>query len=446
MHWQEETRDWKTVIVEKGKGRPEVEVSVSADYVFFASGVLANAKLPQVEGFDTFKGHSFHTARWDYAYTGGSPEEPDLTKLKDKRVAYIGTGATAIQSVPHLAKWSKELYIFQRTPSAVDRRNNRDTDPAKWKSEVATGEGWQRERSRNFHAFISNAPEKPAVDLVDDEWTKMWSYSALCGSPRTVTMDGLGEYVKSLHEIDYPRSERVRKRCEETVKDQATAEALQAWYPGWCKRPCFHDEYLPSFNEPNVNLVDTAGKGVERIRPSGPDFDGKVYDVDVIIWGTGFVPPSLGSPAGKAAVQVYGRDGISLESRSDAGELSTLHGAISRDFPNMFWPDIMTTHVARIIGSAEQKVGGRAIIEPTEQAVEDWAMQIAMGATALAGMAGCTPSYMNMEGMADKIPPEMRMKMARNGIWGGGIEGFCDALERWWAKGGLEGLQVAAVA
>ncbi|TKA62739.1 hypothetical protein B0A55_09042, partial [Friedmanniomyces simplex] len=226
------TKDWKTVIVEKGKGTPKVEVSVCADYVLFASGVLANAKLPQVEGFDTFKGHSFHTARWDYAYTGGSPEEPDLTKLKDKRVAYIGTGATAIQSVPHLAKWSKELYIFQRTPSAVDRRDNRDTDPAKWKSEVATGEGWQRERSRNFHAFIGNAPEKPAVDLVDDEWTKMWSYSALCGSPRTVTMDGLGEYVKSLHEIDYPRSDRVRKRCEKSVRDQATAKALQAWYPG----------------------------------------------------------------------------------------------------------------------------------------------------------------------------------------------------------------------
>ncbi|KAK1064881.1 hypothetical protein LTR74_008313 [Friedmanniomyces endolithicus] len=159
-HWQESTKELKVVIVEKAKGEPEVAISIRTDYVVFASGVLANAKLPQVEGFDRFEGHSFHTARWDYAYTGGSPEEPDLAKLKDKRVAYIGTGATAIQSVPQLAKWSKELYIFQRTPSSVDRRDNRDTDPATWKSEVATGEGWQRERSRNFHAFTSNAPEK----------------------------------------------------------------------------------------------------------------------------------------------------------------------------------------------------------------------------------------------------------------------------------------------
>ncbi|KAK0894228.1 hypothetical protein LTR02_012396 [Friedmanniomyces endolithicus] len=189
-HWQQATKEWKIVIVEKAKGESEVEMALCADYVVFASGVLSNAKLPQVDGFDVFEGHSFHTARWDYTYTGGSPEQPDLAKLNDKRVAYIGTGATAIQSVPKLAKWSKELYIvshscgkpqkcyaelpkFQRTPSAVDGRDNRDTDPARWKSEVATGEGWQRARSRNFHAFTSNAPEKPAVNMVDDEWTRM---------------------------------------------------------------------------------------------------------------------------------------------------------------------------------------------------------------------------------------------------------------------------------
>ncbi|KAK1055906.1 hypothetical protein LTR74_015339 [Friedmanniomyces endolithicus] len=103
-HWEESTKEWKVVIVEKAKGEPEVGISVRVDYVVFASGVLSNAKLPQVEGFDVFEGHSFHTARWDYAYTGGSPEQPDLAKLKDKRVAYIGTGATAIQSVTPIGK------------------------------------------------------------------------------------------------------------------------------------------------------------------------------------------------------------------------------------------------------------------------------------------------------------------------------------------------------
>ncbi|KAK1016496.1 hypothetical protein LTR54_003174 [Friedmanniomyces endolithicus] len=307
-----------------------------------------------------------------------------------------------------------------------------------------------------------------------------WSYSALVGSPRPVTMESIQEYVGELHKIDYPRSERVRKRCEEIVKDQANAGALQARYPGyvlrcresgagidvplrprWCKRPCFHDEHLPSFNESNVTLVETKGKGVEKLTASGADFDGNVYDVDAIIWGTGFVSPFGGSPAGRAGVQVYGRDGISLEARNNAGDLSTLHGAISPDFPNMLWRDplqtgvspnfvftldIMSSHVARLIRESEKKVGGKAIIEPTARAVEDWGMQIAMGALALAGMAGCTPGYLNMEGMVDQIPPEMRMAAARKSIWGGGVEGFCDALERWWAKSGLERLKVAAAA
>ncbi|KAK0778195.1 hypothetical protein LTR91_013121 [Friedmanniomyces endolithicus] len=303
-----------------------------------------------------------------------------------------------------------------------------------------------------------------------------WSYSALVGSPRPVTMESIQEYVGELHKIDYPRSERVRKRCEEIVKDQANARRgiLGTWYGAESRElalTCLCDldgasardsmTHLPSFNESNVTLVDTKGKGVEKLTASGPEFDGNVYDVDAIIWGTGFVSPFGGSPAGRAGVQVYGRDGISLEARNNAGDLSTLHGAISPDFPNMFWLgplqtgvspnfvftlDIMSSHVARLIRESEKKVGGKAIIEPTARAVEDWGMEIAMGALGLAGMDGCTPGYLNMEGMVDQIPPEMRMAAARKGIWGGGVEGFCDALESWWAKGGLEGLEVAAAA
>ncbi|KAK3645413.1 hypothetical protein LTR56_009140 [Elasticomyces elasticus] len=457
--WNERTSQWDVTIAEMPKGGKVSHLSITADYVFFASGVLANAKL--IEGVDAFDGPSFHTARWDYSITGGSPEDASLTNLKDKRVAYIGTGATAVQAVPHLAKWCKDLFVFQRTPSSIDQRDNRDTDLTKWKSDIATGEGWQRQRSRNFNAFAFNAPEKPSVDLVNDGWTRMLSYSGLIGTPRAISMNNVGEYLGELHQIDYVRSERIRKRCEDVVNDEATAKALQAWYPGWCKRPCFHDEYLPSFNNPHVHLVDTNGRGIDAISASGPVFDGKTFDVDIIIWGTGFVSPHLGSAAGKAAVQVHGRRGISLEARNDAGELATLHGVLSQDFPNMFWPgpgqagispnqgftlDTMTTHIAHIIHFAEQRVGGKAIIEPTAKAVEDWGMRIAQGAIALAGMAGCTPGYLNMEGLIDKIPPEMQMKAARNSIWAGGMESFCDVLGDWRHQGGLEGLNVKAAA
>ncbi|KAK5155063.1 hypothetical protein LTS14_006018 [Recurvomyces mirabilis] len=171
--WNEEAKQWSVGIVEKPKGGDEVQSTIRADFVMFASGVLNNAKLPDIEGLDVFKGHSFHTSRWDYGYTGGSIREPDLDKLKDKRIAYVGTGATAVQAVPELARWGKELYVFQRTPSAVDIRDNRETDPQEWKAKIAGKQGWQRERHANYHAFICNVPEKPKLDLVDDAWTKM---------------------------------------------------------------------------------------------------------------------------------------------------------------------------------------------------------------------------------------------------------------------------------
>ncbi|KAK4555904.1 hypothetical protein LTR86_007124 [Recurvomyces mirabilis] len=171
--WNEEAKQWSVGIVEKPKGRDEVHSTIRADYVMFASGVLNNAKLPDIEGLDVFEGHSFHTSRWDYDCTGGSIGEPDLDNLKDKRIAYVGTGATAVQAVPELAKWAKELYVFQRTPSAVDVRDNRETDPREWTSKIASKQGWQRERHANYHAFICNVPEKPKLDLVDDAWTKM---------------------------------------------------------------------------------------------------------------------------------------------------------------------------------------------------------------------------------------------------------------------------------
>ena len=226
----------------------------------------------------------FHTARWDYRYTGGSPEDPSLTALRGKKIAIIGTGATAVQAVPELAKYASQLYVFQRTPSSVDVRDNRDTDPDWFKNNVATKKGWQRERTLNFTAYLEDAETKPAPDLVNDGWSNMRTFRGLLGTSKVVNRENVVEYIGELHALDQPRQRRLHQRIEEIVNNTETANGLKAWYPSWCKRPCFHDEYLQAFNSSNVSLVDTNGKGVDRITEKGVEFDGKEYEVDLIIW------------------------------------------------------------------------------------------------------------------------------------------------------------------
>jgi len=169
VDWDDRKKEWVAQIALKSKGGPTGQTTIHADFVFFASGVLNNAKLPNVQGFGSFPGKQFHSARWDYSYTGGTQEKPDLANLQDKKVAFIGTGATAVQAVPHVAIWAKELFIFQRTPSSVDVRDNKDTDLSTWESEVATRKGWWKERNINFVSFVNNVEPKPEVDLVNDK-------------------------------------------------------------------------------------------------------------------------------------------------------------------------------------------------------------------------------------------------------------------------------------
>jgi cation diffusion facilitator CzcD-associated flavoprotein CzcO len=248
-------------------------------------------------------------------------------------------GATAIQAIPHLAAHTAHLYVFQRTPSSVDIRANHPTDPSTWKSAIATKPNWQRERNLNLFAFLTNSTPKPSVNLVNDQWTRFPSYSALIGGPsHTVTPENVAEHVAKMHALDAPRSDRVRKRVEDVVHDVDTARKLQAWYPGWCKRPCFHDEYLPTFNRENVTLVDMDGKGVETMTEKAIVAVGKEWDVDVVIWSTGFLAPG-GGVMEKAGIEVKGRGGRTIEENFDGG-MATLHGVTSRGFPNLFWAGV----------------------------------------------------------------------------------------------------------
>jgi cation diffusion facilitator CzcD-associated flavoprotein CzcO len=462
LTWDEAEKDWVVKMQHRTRqGNPTIRVR--AQSVILAPGLLSCPHIPDLPDIEKYQGYCFHTSRWDYAYTGGSPTDPSLIDLQDKKVGIIGTGATAIQAVPHLAKWAKELYVFQRTPSSVDVRDNHPTDATWWTNEIQAKQGWQRERMENFNAHLSNVSPPPSVNMVADGWSKMPSFSALVGGPARVSPESIAVHVASLHALDFPRQEMIRQRIEEIVHDKNVAELLKPWYPGWCKRPCFHDDYLPTFNLPNVKLVDTDAKGVDLITEKGVMVGGSEYEIDLLIFSTGYRSPTIGSPAFKAGISVIGRDGQSLDDSWTNG-VSTLHGVISHGFPNLFWPgplqagatgnhmfvlDQMASHVAYILSESARRaakdpsMGPSLTIEPTVEAQEEWSMQVLSRAASFAGVAGCTPGYTNREGEMDRISGMAeQMKAARGAIWGHGMADYVSVLEGWRSQGELKGLTV----
>ncbi|KIW79884.1 hypothetical protein Z517_06499 [Fonsecaea pedrosoi CBS 271.37] len=459
--WDESTKRWTTKVVSTKNGEVGREITVHSRFVVLAGGPVNLPKVPRLRNLEAYKGHMFHTARWDYKYTGGTEEKPDLTNLRDKSVAIIGTGATAIQVVPELAKWAKQLYVFQRTPSGVDVRGQCATDPTWWEEKVRSVKGWQEERLLNFASFFSLGP-LPEMNLVDDGWTHFRSYTAMVGCEDAPTSpEQVEAYVGRLHAVDLPRQERVRARVDEIVKDKATAADLKAWYPSWCKRPCFHDEYLQSFNEPNVKLVHTDGRGIDTLTENGVYSDGKEYPVDVIIFSTGYDIAIGMSPAGRSSVKVTGRNGVDLDDKW-AHRLATLHGCISNGFPNLFFPglsqiggipsqsltvDHVAQHIAWILQRAARVHGGsRAFtIEPTVEAEEAWSQKIAAGAIAFTAAADCLPSYFNREGdlmRKAQESPETLKNFARAGFWSKGFLDFLRELDEWKTSRPLEGVEV----
>ncbi|AEO63111.1 uncharacterized protein THITE_2040621 [Thermothielavioides terrestris NRRL 8126] len=475
MRWDDAAQRWTAEITEgRGPGNPSRELKVHARYVLTASGILTNPQIPKIPGLDSFAGPVFHTARWDYKVTGGTPEDGTLTGLEGKRVGIIGTGATAIQVVPRLAEYAKELYVFQRTPSAVSWRGQRPTDPEEWKTKIATKKGWQRERMLNFDSYVTDAAEEGQENLVADGWTEMPAYSAVLGSPRhpivEPTPEKIAEHVGRLYKLDVAHSEAMRARVENIVKDAETAAKLKAWYPTWCKRPTFSDEYLQAFNQPNVHLVDTDGKGVESATQSGLVVAGKEYPLDILVLSTGYVTPSIGggSPAARTGIEVYGRGGKSLDDKWQQHGAATLHGVCSNGFPNLFFAplsqagqaannvftlDVGAEHVVHIIEKAEARAraeaglgggGGGAVVEVTSAAEEAWSLEIMKRAAWFTSVMGCTPGYITSEGEALRQPQDQaeRAKKARAGPWTQGMASFLKVLQEYRADGSLQGFEV----
>ena len=413
--------------------------TIDARFVVLASGPLNRPKLPGIPGIESFRGHSFHTSRWDYAYTG-LEADGTLSGLADKRVGIIGTGATAIQCVPHLGRSAKELYVFQRTPSVVAVRNDRPTDP-EWAESLHPG--WQRARMDNFTAVISGGQFDE--DLVQDGWCDLLGGILL--APRRLGRPlEPGEAAQIIEEADFRKMEEVRAHVDAIVEDPATAAALKPWYKAFCKRPCFHDEYLDTFNRPNVHLVDTHGLGVERITEHGVVVDGVEYEVDCLIYATGF---EVGTGiARRLGFEVYGRDGLTLSGKWSEG-VATLHGFLTRGFPNCFMAsgtqsgqsanfahiiDEQSKHIAYLIDQVRRR--GAHTVEPTAEAEQAWAQEIIASARGRqAYQAECTPGYYNNEGHFDPL-------LATNGAYWRGPIAFIRMLDAWRNEGNLDGLEL----
>ena len=414
---------------------------MSARFVVMSNGPLNRPKLPGIPGIDDYKGHTFHTSRWDYGYTGGDTTG-NLHKLGDKKIAVIGTGATAVQCVPHLARYAQQLYVFQRTPSSVDERGNRPTDP-EWVKTLKPG--WQKQRMENFNVLVSGGEQE--VDLVSDGWTDIIrNLAAILPRKREDNVETRHETARMMELADFKKMNQVRARVDAIVKDKKTAEALKPWYRQFCKRPTFNDEYLPAFNRPNVKLVDTMGRGVDRITEKGLVFDGVEYEVDCIIFATGFEVGT--SYTRRAAFEVYGRGGKSLTEHWADG-VKTLHGFYSSGFPNCFHMGIIQNaitanfphmleeqaqHITELIQHA--KLNEARCIEPSAEAEAEWVATIREKAlNNQRFLTECTPGYYNNEGK-----PEEGTGLAGDQYGGGPVE-FHDLVRKWRKDGQMKGVR-----
>jgi cation diffusion facilitator CzcD-associated flavoprotein CzcO len=436
LEWDQSAARW---IVHTNRGD-----AIRARFVAMGTGPLNRPKLPGIPGIDTFTGHVFHTSRWDYGYTGGDWTGAPMTNLADKRVGIIGTGATAVQCIPHLARTAGELFVFQRTPSSIDIRNNHPIDPD-WFATL--GPGWQKTWLENFATLQTGGFTDE--DLVKDGWTDI---SQRIRDRIIAEVEAGNEFTPELVdraflESDDEKMDEIRARCNAVVEDPATAENLKAWYRQLCKRPCFHDEYLQAYNLPTCHLVDTAGKGVERIDETGVIVAGKHYDLDCLVFASGFEVGT--SYDRRSGYDTIGPNGFRLSDCWDDG-MRSMHGIHVHGFPNLFI--IGFAQGANLISNVTSNLADAGItiaavvrhaldtgadeVEVTADAEQAWMDLLETAPTTFFGNADCTPGYYNNEGQP--LNPRARFGMAGYPL---GPIAFWEYIDKWRNAGDFEGLE-----
>lgn len=468
--WDDVQKRW-VVKLSRNLGPNHQELSgdfvVRAQFLMPAGGLFFSPSAPDAPGLEAFmrSREIFHTARWNYAYTGGSQIKPDMVNLQDKRVGVIGTGATGVQVVPELAKWAKQLYVFQRTPSYCGPREQVETTPESW-AEVANGSGWQSQRMRNLNKFLNDHPEVAVEDdLLKDGWSRARQFSGLIGSPRAkdITPAKVPEHLQRMLELDAGITNDLRRHVEREVEDPEVAEKLKAWYPGWCKRPTFHQEYLQTFNRPNMTLVDTDGQGISGYTDGGilvgKGESAKMYEIDLLVLATGFATSVGvdGDPSRILDMPIRGRGGRSLTDKWQGEDFATFFGVAAHDFPNLLfytakgatgsanttYPlSIAAKMVAHIAQTAVKQASdaSRVEVEVSKEAEQRYTEGLQPYRPWYATVASCTPTY-----FTDYVDPSNRDKSdSKKGPvvgWSLGTVEFEKAVEKW-IDGNLEGFLV----
>lgn len=437
LDWQEDIKRW---LVTTNRGD-----TIRARNVIMCGGTLSTPKFPGLPGLHAFKGQKFHTSRWDYDYTGGSWEEPVLEKLRDKRVAILGTGATSVQAVPYLGEYAKELFVIQRTPSSVDERPNPLTNP-EWAASLQPG--WQAARQENFLRAANEILPRESPDLICDIWTEvnrnLNAEREELGWPE-MTME---EFMEKREVMDYRVMERLRKRVEDIVNDPETAEALKPYYRFMCKRPLSNNDYHETFNRPNVKLIDVSlTAGLEAMTEKGFMHQGTEYEIDCMVFASGFeVSSDLRRRWGIKSI--VGRNDVSIYDYWADGPL-TLNGSMAHNFPNMFFTGYIqgglngtTTlqfgeqvrHASWIISQALQK--GITAVEPTQEGQDAYIQEFRANEVDLSVILNeCTPSYFTNEG--DK---EAKWFLFRG--WGPGWDNWQQKMEDWRNAGDMPGMRL----
>lgn len=417
---------------------------IRARFVFIGTGPLSRPKLPGIPGLETFEGTLFHTSRWDYGATGGDENGSPMNLLGSKRVGIVGTGATAVQCIPFLAASSKELFVFQRTPSSIDVRANQPIEEA-WYSSLPVG--WQKSWLRNFATLQTGGFAE--TDLVADGWTEIASRirdKVMSMLERGFPMDS-NTLIHAYEEADDEKMEEIRKRVDSIVTNVDTANSLKPWYRQLCKRPCFHDEYLSAFNQENVQLIDTDGKGVEGVDSTGAWVNNQHFPLDVLILASGFETGTALSR--RTGFDIVGKDGQNLDDYWSNG-MRSLHGIYIKGFPNLFLvghaqgANLISniTHNYVEVGAAVADVIQYAlreemrVVEVLQEAEEEWMslMESAVGDSML-GNSECTPGYYNNEG-----GPLLRGEKLGSVGHPDGPMGFFSLLDQWRSDGQFRGL------
>lgn len=426
--------------------------AIRARFVIMALGPINTPKVPNIPGSEAFRGKMFHTARWDYDYTGGSQHNPILDKLSDKRVAIVGTGASAIQAIPFLGQYSQKLYVLQRTASTVDERKNTTTDRT-WASALTPG--WQRERQMNFHRGAIDMFMPGEIDQICDIWTEI-NRNLEAEFEETNGPHSLADFLSKRELMDFRVMERLRRRIDEAVRDKDTAAILKPWYRHMCKRPASSDEFYPTFNRPNVRLLDVAStQGVERLTEKGFIHRATEYEIDCLILASGFeVTSDLKRRWG--IERIDGRGGGSLYEHW-AAEYRTFHGVMTHQFPNIFFVGFFqggfnatttetfnnqTRHIAWIIQAVRE--AGALSAEPQAEAQDAYVDHVRKTAIDVSAFTReCTPGYFNNEGQeVSNAKGEKSTRSYAGETYGPGFYAFEKLLEGWRSSGSLDGLSL----